>query len=698
MSKSRDEIAEALIIQALKELKKPATFSRLACFLAGTGVKRTRIEKALRSLARRGEVVRLKDDYYQLTSKTTFISGIFEASTRGFGFLLSEDGDVFIPVSGRNGALNRDLCLVMITGIRRGKQEGRIVQIINRGISEIVGVVERRGKYSLVIPVDKRIDRVVFASGCEECDIGDVIVARISAYPESVRDPIYARFEKKIGKEGEKGVDIEILIRMHQLALDFPEDVANEARKVSRLPASEVKKRKDLRDIFTVTIDGLDAKDFDDAVSCMREGNNFRLFVHIADVSYYVKPDSFLDKEARERAFSVYLVDRVIPMLPFELSAGICSLKPEEDRLTVTVEMVIDGSGEVLEYLIYESVIRSDFRLTYEEVDEAFERGKFENQKVEDLMGLLRKLSRVLEKKKLKRGALNFEIPEAKVILDDDGNPLDVIIRQKTPATSIIEEAMIVTNETVASYLYWGKHPCLYRVHESPDEENLVFVERFLAELGYPYDEVRTGYPRALQKVISFAEKRPEKILVNTLLLKAMKQAKYAVAPVGHFGLATQLYTHFTSPIRRYPDLIIHRLVKESLVARGETKNVVKQIEKNLPAIAEHCSVREREVDAAERDSQELKLYELIRRDCVGDIFEGIISGVTYAGIFVELPNTAEGFISFASILDDYYEVYPEKFEAVGKKTRKVFRVGERLMVQVVSVLVSERRIDLTIV
>ncbi len=698
MSKKKDEIAESLIIQALKELKKPASLSRLARFLAGTGIKRNRIEKALRFLVKRGEVVRLKDDYYQLTSQTAFVSGIFEASTRGFGFLLSEDGDVFIPASGRNGALNRDQCLVMVTGIRKGKREGRIVRVLERGISEIVGVVEKKGEYSLVIPVDKRIDRIVFAHGCEGCDVGDVIVVRIINYPEGVRDPIYAHFEKKIGKEGEKGVDIEILLRMHQLPLEFPENVIKEAKRVSRLPASEVKKRKDLREIFTVTIDGLDAKDFDDAVSCVREGDNFRLFVHIADVSYYVTPGSFLDKEARKRAFSVYLVDRVIPMLPFELSAGICSLKPKEDRLAVTVEMLISESGEVLEYFIYESVINSDFRLTYEEVDEAFEKGKFDNQKVEDLMSLLREVSQILEKKKLKRGALNFELPEAKVILDDNGSPLDVVIRQRTQATSIIEEAMIVTNETVASHLYKRKIPCLYRVHERPDEENLIYVERFLAELGFPYKEVRTGHPRALQKVISFAAKRPEKILVNTLLLKAMKQAKYAATPSGHFGLASRLYTHFTSPIRRYPDLIVHRLVKASSGIREGKNSFIKEINGNLPSIAEHCSIREREVDAAERDSQELKLYELIKRDHIGDIFEGIISGVTHSGIFVELPNTAEGFISFAEILDDYYEVYPERFEAVGKKTRKVFRVGERLMVQVVSVLISERRIELKII
>lgn len=703
MAKRKNEMAEALIIQALKELKKPSTFSKIARYLTGTGIKRSQIEKSLRTLVKKGEIVKLKDNRYQLKYQAAFVTGIFEANIRGFGFLLSEDGDVFIPQSGRGGALNRDLCLAVVTGIRRGKREGRIVRVVNRAISEIVGVVERKGKYSLIVPVDRRIDRVVFVTGCQDCEVGDVIVAKITGYPESSNDPIYARFEKKIGREGDKGIDIEIIIRMHQLPLDFPEEVVAEARKVSVLPADEIKRRKDLRSLFTVTIDGLNAKDFDDAVSCVREGNNFRLWVHIADVSFYVSPNSFIDREARERAFSVYLVDRVIPMLPFELSAGICSLKPEEDRLALTVEMLIDSMGEVLEYSIYESVIRSNFRLTYEEVDEGFEKGGFEVKEVENLMFLMKELSEILEAKRLKRGALNFEIPEAKVILDSEGNPVDIIIRQKTPATSIIEEAMIVTNETIASHLYWNNYPCIYRVHESPDENDLIFVERFLAELGYPHDEIRTGHSRALQKVIRFAEKRPEKVLVNSLLLRAMKQARYSPSAIGHFGLASQLYAHFTSPIRRYPDLVVHRLVKESLKRKSRSRKgrltaLAKQIEKELSAIAEHCSVREREVDASERDSQELKLYELIKRDYIGEVFEGIISGITQGGIFVELPNTAEGFIPFANIMDDYYEVYTEKFEAVGKKTKKVFRVGERIMVQVVSVLVSERRIELRIV
>lgn len=696
MFKKQDEIDEAIVVQALKEIKIPVTFSKLSRHVSDVNISSSRINNALKKLVKRGIVEKVSGERYKLPSRTNFVTGVFEENARGFGFILTEDGDVYISSTNKGGAMNRDLCMAVITGRRRGKREGRIVQVVRRGTTEIVGLVEKKGKKVFMIPLDKRLSRMVLVDDCDECESGEVVVAKITRYPFAADDLIYTKLKERIGLEDQKGTDIEVLIRTHGLPTSFPLKVQKEAQKIAILSEEEYQKRKDLRELFTVTIDGLDAKDFDDAVSCVREGDAYRLWVHIADVSYYVRRGSLLDSEARERSFSAYLVDRVIPMLPFELSAGVCSLKPNEYRLAVTVEMLIDRSGEVIEHKVYESLIKSDFRLTYEEVDHSFEKGSFEDLKVGELMELMKELSILLEEKRFKSGALNFEIPEAKVLLDDEGSPVKVDIRHKTAATTIIEESMIVTNETVARYLYWRGYPCIYRVHERPDIDNLKFIERFLAELEYPYEDILSGHPRSLQKIIKIAAERPEKILVNTLLLRAMKKAKYAPSPsLGHFGLATSLYTHFTSPIRRYPDLIAHRLLKEALKQPNGISKFAAQIGKELSLICEHCSVREREVEAAERDSQELKLYEFMKRNHLGDIFEGIISGVVNSGFFVELSNLAEGFVSFAEMFDDYYEVYPERFEAVGRKTGKVFRVGERVMVKVVSVSVAERKMSL---
>lgn len=695
MAKKEDKLDVELVEQALRELKKPASFSKIKRFLKGFRLSDTRIERALAALISSGKVVREKDRY-RLIKAAELIRGYFDESRRGFGFVLNPHGDIFVPLRLKNGAMDGDLVEVLVTGRKRGKREGKITQVIERRFKNIIGVVEKHGKKAFLVPADRRITRPVILSDASYLESGDVVEAEVVRYPSSYDDPLFAATTNVLGKEGESHIDIEILIRMHGLPLDFPEEVKKEAQKVAVFPVEEAKKRKDLRKLFTVTIDGLDAKDFDDAVSCFKEGENFRLFVHIADVSYYVRKGTALFEEAMERAFSVYLVDRVIPMLPFELSAGICSLKPDDDRLSVTVEMLIDSQGEVLEYEFYESVIQSDFRLTYEEIDESIKSNVFSDPQVEKLISILLELKDVLEKKREKRGALNFEIPEAKVILDENGKPVDVVVRQKTEATSIIEEAMIVTNETVASFMMENEIPCIYRVHEKPDEEDLTFAKTFLAELGYSEAATLKPVPGDFQRVIKKAERRPEKVLVNLLLLRCMKKARYAVEPLGHFGLATQTYLHFTSPIRRFPDLIVHQFLKKAIRKEEIRKN--KALFSELEKIAEHCSKREIEAETAERDSQELKLYELMRDKYLGEVFEGVISGVVQNGFYVELPNTAEGFVNVSEIYDDIYIVDVENFEIRGKKSGKVFRVGEVVLVQVVSVSPAERFMKLRLV
>lgn len=697
LAKRKDKLAKSLVVQALYELKKPVTFSKIVRYLSGSGLSKSRIGKALNNLSKSGEVYKLKKRYV-ISKNVETTTGIYKANPRGFGFILQEDEDIYIPFEGRGSALDGDVCRAVITRRDKRKKEGIIVEVIRRERSEIIGVIEKKKRAAFLVPVDKRINRTAIVKNSSSVKQDEVVVAEILKFPADANDVIYAEKKERMGFEGERGIQIEIIARIHGLPTGFPKRVIKEAEKVSVFPDKEAKKRKDCTRLFTVTIDGLDAKDFDDAVSCKREGNKFRLWVHIADVSYYVRPDSELSAEAEERAFSVYLVDRVIPLLPFELSAGICSLKPNQKRLAMTVEMVINKSGNVEYSKIYESVIESDYRLTYEEVDRCFEKNRFENKKIENLMYELLELSEILEKKRYKRGALNFEIPEAKVILDKNKTPVEIKIREKTKATTIIEEAMIVTNESVAEYLHEHNYPSIYRVHEKPDEENLRFVERFLAELGYPYEGITTGSPKAFQKVIDFVGKRDEKLLVNLLLLRAMSQARYSPNPIGHFGLSTVLYSHFTSPIRRYPDLIVHRLTKEAISSPQKVTKNAKKIEKKLPEITEHSSHRERQAETAERDSNELKLFEFMKREHLGDIFEGIISGVTSSGFFVELPNTAEGFISLADLHDDYYQVYQEKFEIVGRDTGKSYRVGERIMVRIENVNISERKMTLKLV
>lgn len=695
MPAERDDIAEGLLIQALKELKKPATYSKIIRFLRGTGISERRIQKALRNLVRSGSVIKT-DKHYKLAHQARSVTGIFEENPRGYGFLLHESGDVFIPPRMKAGAMNGDECEAVVIGERRGSPEGRIIHILNRANDNIIGVVEESRGQKLLIPVDKRFSRrFVIQRGADYRD-GDVVEAVIRRYPADSKDAVLVEPVRKLGRRGERGIDIEIIIRSHGLPTEFPRDVLDEARRVAEIPTAEVQRRRDLRQLFTVTIDGLDARDFDDAVSVEKTPGGFRLWVHIADVSYYVRPGSALDREAQERAFSVYLVDRVIPMLPLELSAGICSLNPHEDRLAVTVEMEIDSSGRVKEAQFYESVIRSDHRLTYEEVDQRIREGTLSGE-IKVLIDTMLELREVLEQKRLRRGALDFDIPEAKVLLDENGDPYEVVIRERTLATSIIEEAMIVTNETVAEFLRQKELPALYRVHEKPDLEDVEALKRVLAEMGFASVDGLKPEPHSFQRVVLEARNRPDRILANMLILRSLKKARYAPQPLGHFGLAAENYLHFTSPIRRYPDLVVHRILKEALSAGGRTARIA-DIEKRLDSIAEHCSHREVEADTAERDSQEVKLYELMQKKHLGDVFQGIISGVTNSGFYVELPNTAEGFVNISELYDDYYVCYPERFEIVGKRTGRVFRVGEVVMVQVVSVSVIERQMKLVMV
>lgn len=679
----------------------PLTIGELSELLEDARISRKELESAIQMLERQGRVVRTRIDRYGLPEHMNLIVGHLQTNRKGYGFVRSEGGDVFIRAYDMNGAMHGDKVVVRLSQRlrRRGAREGEVVRILERAQERIVGRFEKRGKVSYVVPADKRIfyDLLISPGLTSGASRGDIVVARIDQYPDKRRGPM-GRIVEILGDESVVGVEIEVVIREHDLPTAFPPAVIEGCADIpDEVHSSELTGRKDYRSEFTVTIDGLDAKDFDDAVSASKDDRgNFLLKVHIADVSRYVSLDSVLGEEAAERGFSAYLVDRVIPMLPPKLSNEICSLNSGVDRLSFSVEMAIDPAGVVKDFTLVEGVINSDARLTYEGVDELFVGGDFESEKLRNCLVTLRELSDILELRRVKRGSINFETIEPKVILDERLKPVEVMIREETPATKLIEEAMILTNEVVAGFMHQRRAPMIYRAHERPDPEALLQIGELIKELGYPLKGIKTAPSRTLQNIIAFAHNRPERLLINYLMLRAMKQARYAARCLPHFGLASRCYTHFTSPIRRYPDLVIHHLVK-SVLKKEMSRPDILDLAERLEDVCEHCSVKEREIAGAERESVELKLCELMK-DHIGDAFWGIISGVASYGLFIELPNSAEGLVHVSSMSDDYYHFESEHFLLRGERTGKIFRLGQKVLVKVVNVVVGERRMDFELV
>ncbi len=650
----------------------------------------------MEELEREAKIVRTKKGKYARLQAANLALGIFKTNRRGYGFVLTEGADVYISKDDMNGALNNDKVLVSLAAhrYREGNIEGRVVRVIERANPKIVGSVSIKKKTAYVIPSDKRLFLTVIIDPKSELKLSDgqIVLVKIERWPDK-NMVAKGHVIEVIGQAGDAGIEIETIIREHNLSTSFDDATLNEAAAASEeLLEAEASKRRDYSEVFTVTIDGDDAKDFDDAISIKRlDDDRFELIVHIADVSHYVKEGSHLDQEAKRRGTSVYLVDRVLPMLPPKLSNDICSLNPNLLRLTFSVKMIVDGRGEVNDFEIFESFIKSDRRLTYQGVDGALSGAGFDDHEVESLIRSMVELSDILEKKRLERGSLNFETVEPKVILDDDLKPIRVEIRERTKATKLIEEAMILANETVASYMHHLSHPMIYRVHDEPDYDLLLQLRELLKELNYSV-KGRINQPKNLQKIIDFASRRDEKLLINSLLLRAMKQAKYHPNRSPHFGLASEAYTHFTSPIRRYCDLVVHRLVKEALSGRIVEGDPM-DLSLTLTETAEHISITEREAEDAERESVSVKLCELLS-ERIGEIFLGTITGVTDFGIFVQLANTAEGLIHVKRMRDDFYVFDHDRFLLRGERSGKIYRLGEKLMVELLSVDIASRRID----
>lgn len=658
---------------------------------------REKFENLINELIAEGRVFETKKGKLALPKDLQMATGTFIGHARGFGFVTPDAGgeDIFIPASETMGAMQKDRVLykVLHKAEKGKKADGVIVRILERGQQRIVGTFEAGSKgYGFVVADDKKIAKDIFISreNTKGAVTGHKVVVEITDYGEDRRNP-EGKVIEILGHINDPGVDILSVIRRYELAVEFPEEVYAEIEHLGTEVAEADKKgREDLRDLLTITIDGADAKDLDDAVSLKRLGNgNFELGVHIADVSHYVRENTALDKEAYARGTSVYLVDRVIPMLPHKLSNGICSLNPHVDRLALSCLMEVNGRGEVVSHRILESVINSDYRMTYTAVREILEDGApaLLEQYAEILPMLedMEELRQILGEKRRKRGSVNFDLPESKIILDENGKPIDIKPYEKSIATNMIEEFMLVCNETIAENSFWQEMPFMYRSHQEPDEDKLEKMEQFLRGFGY-YLRKKDGeiHPRELQKVLQKAEETDEERIITRMVLRSMMQARYTAENGGHFGLAAKYYCHFTSPIRRYPDLEIHRMIKKMLHGELDEKASA-YYRRKMPDWAKHCSKQERVAEDAERDTDALKKVEFME-DKVGQIYEGIISGVTNWGIYVELPNTIEGMVALSQMDDDYYEFDEKKMLVFGKRTKKSYRLGDKVVVSVAKV------------
>ena len=658
---------------------------------------REKFENLINELIAEGRVFETKKGKLASPKDLQMATGTFIGHARGFGFVTPDAGgeDIFIPASETMGAMQKDRVLykVLHKAEKGKKADGVIVRILERGQQRIVGTFEAGSKgYGFVVADDKKIAKDIFISreNTKGAVTGHKVVVEITDYGEDRRNP-EGKVIEILGHINDPGVDILSVIRRYELAVEFPEEVYAEIEHLGTEVAEADKKgREDLRDLLTITIDGADAKDLDDAVSLKRLGNgNFELGVHIADVSHYVRENTALDKEAYARGTSVYLVDRVIPMLPHKLSNGICSLNPHVDRLALSCLMEVNGRGEVVSHRILESVINSDYRMTYTAVREILEDGTpaLLEQYAEILPMLedMEELRQILGEKRRKRGSVNFDLPESKIILDENGKPIDIKPYEKSIATNMIEEFMLVCNETIAENSFWQEMPFMYRSHQEPDEDKLEKMEQFLRGFGY-YLRKKDGeiHPRELQKVLQKAEETDEERIITRMVLRSMMQARYTAENGGHFGLAAKYYCHFTSPIRRYPDLEIHRMIKKMLHGELDEKASV-YYRRKMPDWAKHCSKQERVAEDAERDTDALKKVEFME-DKVGQIYEGIISGVTNWGIYVELPNTIEGMVALSKMDDDYYEFDEKKMLVFGKRTKKSYRLGDKVVVSVAKV------------
>jgi len=683
------------------ELYVPMKIKEMAILLSVPKEKRQELQEVLDALIAEGKIEVSKKGKYT-KAEGNYITGTFTSHQRGYGFVTieGEEEDIFIPAEDTGGAFHKDVVQITVSSAVTGRRrEGKVVKILSHGITQVVGTYENSKNFGFVVPDDPKINKDIFVprERSKGAVSGHKVVVEITDYGKKDRKP-EGKVVEILGHINDPGTDIISLVRAFALPVEFPTKVLNQAERVAKeVSTADMAGRMDIRDLLTVTIDGEDAKDLDDAITLSKEGDIYKLGVHIADVTNYVQEYSALDEEAKERGTSVYLVDRVIPMLPHTLSNGICSLNQGEDRLALSCMMDIDAKGRVVGHKIAETVVCVDRRMSYTAVkkilEDKDEKTIEEYQDFVPMFELMKELAAILRKKRMQRGSIDFDFPETKILLDDKGHPVEIKPYERNVATKIIEDFMLIANETVAEDFFWQQVPFVYRTHDNPDSEKIHKLATFINNFGYSIhigqDEV---HPKELQKLLQKIEGSTEEPLISRLTLRSMKQAKYSTISSGHFGLATNYYCHFTSPIRRYPDLQIHRIIKECLRGKMNDKRI-SHYDKILPEVAKHASDMERRADEAERETEKMKKVEYMSAH-IGEEFEGVISGVTAWGFYVELPDTIEGLVHVTSLKDDYYDYSESTYELVGQITNHRYKLGQKVRVVVTATDALLRTID----
>ena len=683
----------------------PMKLKELAILLQVPKDQRNELKKVMDALVADGKVsVTQKGKYVKGTAKQ--LVGTYQAHARGFGFVTVEGqaDDIFISEDDANGAFHMDQVEVVITKAPEGKRrEGKIVRILSHGTVKLVGYFQKNKNFGFVIPDNDRFVKDIFVplERSKGAVTGHKVVVELTSYGKDGKKP-EGKVVEIIGHVNDPGTDIMSIVKGYDLPVEFPEKVLNQAERVAKdVTSADMAGRMDIRSWRMVTIDGEDAKDLDDAISITKEGENYQLGVHIADVTNYVQERSALDREAYERGTSVYLVDRVIPMLPHALSNGICSLNAGEDRLALSCIMTVNPKGEVIDHKIAETVVHIDQRMSYTSVKKILEDRDPEEMEVYKefvpMFELMAELAKILREKRHRRGSIDFDFPESKIMLNADGTPTEIKPYDRNTATKIIEDFMLLANETVAEDYFWQEIPFVYRTHDVPDEEKIqklcTFINNFGHSMHVANKEVR---PKEIQKLLAKVDGTPEGDFISRLALRSMKQAKYTPENTGHFGLAAQYYCHFTSPIRRYPDLQIHRIIKETLRGRMN-ENRMEHYESILPEVTKHASQMERRAEEAERETIRLKKAEYMEQH-IGEVFAGVISSITKWGMYVELENTVEGLIHVTNMHGDHYDYYEDRFEMIGEHTRRSYKLGQKVYVRVLDTDRLQRTIDFELV
>ncbi|MFF5995222.1 ribonuclease R [Lysinibacillus sp. KU-BSD001] len=708
----KDDLQQRILTFMKDEQYKPMTVAEIEdAFELSDAEEFKVLVKTLVKMEAQGLIVRSRSNRYGLPERMNLLRGRFIGHAKGFGFVApDEEGmdDIFIPPHEINGALNGDTVLIRVLNETSGdRREGTVTKIVERGKTSFVGTFQANRGFGFVITDDKKMNMDIFVA--KEDTLGAVdghkVVVEVTNWPDHIKSAT-GIVTKILGHTNDPGVDILSIIYKHDIPPEFPAEVVEAATKVpDEITEQDLIGRRDLRNEVIVTIDGADAKDLDDAVTVTKNTDGtYKLGVHIADVSYYVTQDSVIDKEAYDRATSVYLTDRVIPMIPHRLSNGICSLNPQVDRLTLSCEMIIDGAGQVIKHEIFQSVIKTKERMTYSDVYKILEQPD-ENpelmERYKELVPMFRdmaELADILRNKRMSRGAIDFDFKESKVLVNEEGWPTDIVLRERTVAERLIEEFMLAANETIAEHFHWMELPFIYRIHEDPKPEKLQRFFEFVTNFGLVIKGTGNSvHPKALQEIIKSIEGLPEEPVISTMLLRSLQQAKYYPESLGHFGLSTDYYTHFTSPIRRYPDLIVHRLIRTYLVNGDTSKETVVYWNSVMDEIADHTSERERRAVDAERDVDALKKAQFMS-DKIGEEFVGMVSSITNFGIFVELPNTVEGLVHISNMTDDYYRFEDRMMVMIGERTGRQFRIGDEVKIRVANVIIEESSVDFEIV